>query len=64
MDKVLLSIAEAMQLTGLGRSKFLSLVYAGKISSVTVGRRRFIRPDALRSWVASLQEDAQAEERR
>ncbi|MFH1141998.1 MAG: helix-turn-helix domain-containing protein [Chloroflexota bacterium] len=55
MDKLLLSIPEALQITGLGRSKFLELVYQGRIASVLVGRRRFIRPDALRAFVNSLQ---------
>lgn len=55
MDKMLLSIPEAVELTGLGRSKFLELVYGGRIRSVLVGRRRFILPDALRAFVASLQ---------
>ena len=54
-----------LQLTvELGRTKLLALVYSGQIASVTVGRRRFVLPDALRAFVGALQEARENRDRR
>jgi excisionase family DNA binding protein len=36
---------------GLGRSKFLELVYSGQIGSIKVGTRRLIPVTELERWV-------------
>lgn len=54
MQKLLHSIDEGIEITGLKRTKFLELLYSGRLKSVTVGRRRLIPAQALRDWVDEL----------
>jgi excisionase family DNA binding protein len=48
---LLLRIAQAQQLIGLGRTKTYELVEAGEIPSIRVGRSRLIRYSALIQWI-------------
>jgi excisionase family DNA binding protein len=43
------TIAEACQATGLGRTKLYSLIEAGALRTVTVGRRRLVVMESLRA---------------
>ena len=52
MDRLLLKVDEATQLTGLGRSKIYELLASGQLRSIAVGRARRIPADALRDWIA------------
>ena len=52
MDRLLLKVEEAAQLTGLGRSKLYEILASGQLRSITVGRARRIPADALREWIA------------
>jgi excisionase family DNA binding protein len=47
----LLSVAEASDAAGIGRSLLYSELQAGRLRSVKVGRRRLVPEDALRSLV-------------
>ena len=49
-DKILVSVAEAMELLSLGRSKLLDLTYGGEIPSLTIGRRRLYPLEQLQVW--------------
>lgn len=43
----LLSVAEAAELTGLGRTSIYAAIGAGRVRSVVVGRRRLIPASAI-----------------
>ena len=50
MEKALLiSIADAADTLGIGRSKTYELISQGKLLTVTIGRRRLVRSDSVRA---------------
>ena len=49
MDAILISILDAANALGLGRSKVYSLISVGLLETVTIGRRRLVRVDSLRA---------------
>ena len=51
VEPLLLGVPAALRVTGLGRSKLLSLVASGDIPSVKIGSRRLIPLAGLREWV-------------
>jgi excisionase family DNA binding protein len=46
-NPILVTVPEAIRLTGLGRTKIFELIREAKLKSVTVGRRRLIRFDSI-----------------
>ncbi len=56
-EKLLLSIPEAMEITGLGRSLLVEKLLCGEIGSVKVGRRRLVPRSAIEAYVAGLIKD-------
>ncbi len=51
-----ISIAEAAAASGLGRSTFYKLMASGDgPSTFYVGRRRLVRVESLRHWLADLE---------
>jgi excisionase family DNA binding protein len=48
------TIAEAMKVTGLGRSSLYEAIAAGKISAVKAGKRTLIPASSLRDFIADL----------
>jgi excisionase family DNA binding protein len=65
---LLVSIQEAMRLTGIGRSLLYERMRTGEIAFVHVGKRRLIPFAALREWTERLppqpRDAAAAQERR
>lgn len=53
-ERLLHPITEAAEIIGFGRTKLYELVSAGKIESVTVGRRRLVPHAALEEYVEQL----------
>ena len=53
-EKKLYSIAEALDATGIGRTKMFELLANGSIASVRVGTRRLIPVDALDEFIQQL----------
>ena len=51
---LLLSIKDACLLLGLSRTTLYGEMAAGRLRSVTVGRRRFIPRDAIEAFIAGL----------
>ena len=47
MDKLLLSIPEAVQTLGIGRSKLYEMIAEGDLETITIGRRRLIRAESV-----------------
>lgn len=56
-EKLLLSIPEVMEITGLGRSLIVEKLLRGEIASVKVGRRRLVPLTAIEDYVARLLKD-------
>jgi excisionase family DNA binding protein len=54
VEKLLLTITEAAEAIGLGRSKVYELVAAGVIESVQIGRSRRIPVQAIHRYVDQL----------
>ena len=51
IEKVLLTIPEFCEATGLGRTTVKALVARGEVESVRIGRARRISVDAMHDWV-------------
>lgn len=58
LSKVLYTVPEICEATGLGRSLVYELLAAGRIESVHVGRRRLVPAEAVERFVAELRQDA------
>jgi len=56
--KKLLSIKEAVTLTGLSHVTLYNEINAGRLKSLKVGRRRLIRPAALSEWIEQREKEA------
>lgn len=53
--KLLLTPTEAAARLGVGRTTLYRLLQSGELLSVTIGRCRRIKPDALAAYAASLE---------
>lgn len=49
MNALLCSIPDAAKALGLGRSKVYELIGEGRLSTVTIGRRRLVRIESVRT---------------
>ncbi|MBK6768555.1 MAG: excisionase family DNA-binding protein [Ardenticatenales bacterium] len=58
MDKLLLRITEAAELTGIGRSKAYELVQTGEWPAVRIGRSVRVPAAWLAGWVERLATEA------
>lgn len=52
IEAVLCSIPDAAKALGLGRSKTYELIAEGRLATVTIGRRRLVRVESVRSLAA------------
>lgn len=53
IDRIAVSIAEAVQMTGLSRTFLYSEIAANRLVSYKKGARRLINVDALRSYLGA-----------
>ena len=53
-DARLLTVRQAAQVLGLGRSTVYELIAAGELETVSIGRSRRVPLDALREFVTAL----------
>lgn len=60
-EKLLLSIPEVMEITGLGRSFLMEKLLRREIGSVKCGRRRLVPRTAIEAYVAGLVKDQLAD---
>lgn len=51
-NRIAVSIEEAAEMVGIGRSTLYGKLSAGELPSMKIGKRRLIRVDALNAWVA------------
>lgn len=54
MDRVLYSIREFRELTGIGRTQIYELLKHGDLEAVKVGKRTFITAAQVEAWVKHL----------
>ena len=54
--RLLLTVEEAAEWLGVGRSLMYQLIGSGQVRSVRIGRLRRVTPDALNAYVAALDE--------
>jgi excisionase family DNA binding protein len=54
MEKILVTIPEAVSLTGISRSFLYKRLSDGSIRSVVAGRRRLVNVASLTAWASSL----------
>lgn len=53
-DRMLLTVAEAAERLGIGRSTMYVLIADGQIDTVRVGRLRRIEPEALTAYISRM----------
>jgi hypothetical protein len=53
-DMISLTIADAVRLSGIGRTSLYELIGAKKLDARKAGNRTLITADSLRSYVANL----------
>jgi excisionase family DNA binding protein len=53
-DRMLLSVAEAAERLGIGRSTMYVLIADGQIDTIRVGRLRRIEPEALTAYISRM----------
>jgi excisionase family DNA binding protein len=58
VTKLLYTIDETLEALSLGRTKFYSIVAAGDLKTVRIGRRRLVSHDELQRYVSSLEGEA------
>lgn len=56
--QLLLTVEQAAERLGVGRTTMYGLLKAGAIESIPVGRLRRIPPDALEAYIANLRSSA------
>lgn len=61
-DKLLLDVDESAHMVGLGRSKWLAELYAGRCLSLKIGRRRLVPRQALLDYIERLGVEARGDE--
>jgi excisionase family DNA binding protein len=54
MEKLLVSIPDAIKITGLSRSSLYERLSDSSIRAVKAGRKTLISVESLKSWAASL----------
>lgn len=50
MEKLFLTLSEACEVLGIGRSRLYELVRNGEIASVKLGRSRRFTSESIRAW--------------
>lgn len=54
-DRMAYPVPEAAAIIGIGRTKLLEEISAGRLSSITIGRRRLVTRTALEGYLAAAE---------
>ncbi|MER6252326.1 helix-turn-helix domain-containing protein [Streptomyces sp. NPDC001584] len=57
VQKLNLSVAEAVEASGIGRTTLFALIKAGELQSVKIGHRRYVPVSALRDYLDRLRQE-------
>jgi excisionase family DNA binding protein len=49
------AIEQAVEVTGIPRTRFYGAIASGELRTFKHGRRRFVSADALREWILDLE---------
>lgn len=60
MEALKIPLAECPRITGESTAVIYDAIRAGHLATFLVGRRRFVRPQALRAWVDFLEAESNA----
>ncbi|MEQ8817864.1 MAG: helix-turn-helix domain-containing protein [Thalassobaculum sp.] len=52
-ERVAVSVEDAAAMVGIGRTTLYAAMGSGSLPSLKIGKRRLIRVDALKAWIAS-----------
>ena len=61
MNKVLLSIEDALEATGVKRTTLYDLLRTQQLESIRIGRRRLIPAEALDAFVQRLRDESRGQ---
>ena len=50
------SVEDAAKLIGIGRTEIYKAIKQGSLASLKIGKRRLIRVETLREWLAALEQ--------
>ena len=56
-DRLAVSVKEAAQIIGIGRTRLYELLNSGELPSIRIGFRRLIKIEALRDFLGRLEND-------
>jgi excisionase family DNA binding protein len=51
-ERLNVSVKEATQIIGIGRSRLYQIINAGELRTIRIGKRRLVPVDAIRDFVA------------
>jgi excisionase family DNA binding protein len=57
-EHILLTVEEVAERLNIGRTRVFALIKSGEIESVTIGRLRRIRPDAIETFMRRARTDS------
>ena len=52
-ERLAVSVEDAAAMAGVGRTTLYAALSAGSLRSLKIGKRRLIRLEALRAWIAA-----------
>ncbi len=52
-ERLAVSVEDAAAMAGVGRTTLYAALGGGALRSLKIGKRRLIRVDALRAWIAA-----------
>ncbi|NQW09430.1 MAG: helix-turn-helix domain-containing protein [Alphaproteobacteria bacterium] len=52
-ERVAVSVEDAAAMAGIGRTTIYAALGSGTLPSLKIGKRRLIRVEALKAWIAS-----------
>jgi excisionase family DNA binding protein len=58
MSKIAYSVAEAVKVTGIGRTTLYAAIKSGRLQTRKIGRRRIVIADQLRAWLEAAHDDS------
>jgi excisionase family DNA binding protein len=57
IERLAVSVEDAAAMAGIGRTTLYDAMGSGSLRSLKIGKRRLIRLDALREWIAAHESD-------
>jgi excisionase family DNA binding protein len=55
LEALAVRVEDAAKLAGVGRTEIYRAIKQGELASLKIGKRRLVRVEALRRWLADLE---------